>query len=450
MTQDQKRAAELSEQYSDLIHVSWRSRIVPLSVVGFGLLYLVYLFFYFDFANIADKWRAERAQLFALDSYAYKVHVESKWRSPTKLKSSLEGSRWETFKELPDWVSTGSQSNSRLVSFGEHGEAEVFEDRISMRFTNAAHITVYKPENGKFRLESPDALPDWIRVSKSKVDARPDLFTRVQIYKKKIIMHRYFVGWEYFWFDFQSPLRDYSFSEVIDLVMSAERLDPNMSNLALVNKEFWTNALWLHKDVFIAVLQTIFMAVMGTLMAAILGLPLAFLAAYNVTPVAGIRFGLRRLFDALRGIDMLIWSLIFIRAFGMGPFSGLLAIGVTDTGTLGKLMSEAIENTDKKQVEGVQSTGASKVQQHRFGILPQILPLFISQTLYYLESNTRGAVIIGAMGAGGIGLQFLGAMRTGTDWENVAYISIIVLITVMVIDMISSRLRRKLIGRETH
>ena len=108
-------------------------------------------------------------------------------------------------------------------------------------------------------------------------------------------------------------------------------------------------------------------------------------------------------------------------------------------------MSEAIENTDKKQVEGVQSTGANKVQQHRFGILPQILPLFISQTLYYLESNTRGAVIIGAMGAGGIGLQFLGAMQTGTDWENVAYISIIVLVTVILMDVLSARLRRMLI-----
>jgi phosphonate transport system permease protein len=218
-----------------------------------------------------------------------------------------------------------------------------------------------------------------------------------------------------------------------------------MSNLALVGHEIWNNALWLHKDVYKALLQTIFMAVMGTIMAAVLGLPLAFMAAYNVTPFASVRFGLRRLFDALRGIDILIWSLIFIRAFGMGPFSGLLAIGVTDTGTLGKLMSEAIENTDKKQIEGVQSTGADKIQQHRFGILPQILPLFISQTLYYLESNPRGAVIIGAMGAGGIGLQFLGALRTGTDWENVAYISIVVLITVILMDMLSSWLRRALI-----
>ena len=130
----------------------------------------------------------------------------------------------------------------------------------------------------------------------------------------------------------------------------------------------------------------------------------------------------------------------------MGRFSGILAIGVTDTGTLGKLMSESIENIDKKEMEGVKSTGANSLQQNRFGILPQILPIFISQTLYYLESNTRGAVVVGAMGAGGIGLQFLGSLQTGKDWENVAYISLVVLVTVVVIDILSAKARRKLIG----
>ena len=109
-------------------------------------------------------------------------------------------------------------------------------------------------------------------------------------------------------------------------------------------------------------------------------------------------------------------------------------------------MSVAIENADKKQLEGIQSTGASTVQQHRFGILPQIMPVFISQSLYYLESNTRSAVIIGAMGAGGIGLQFLGALQTGNDFENVAYMALLVLFTVIAMDALSARLRRTLIG----
>ncbi len=109
-------------------------------------------------------------------------------------------------------------------------------------------------------------------------------------------------------------------------------------------------------------------------------------------------------------------------------------------------MSEAIENADKKQEEGVQSTGAKRGQRYRFGIVPQIMPVFISQSLYYLESNTRGAVIIGAMGAGGIGLQFLGALQTGNDFENVAYIALLVLLTVVAMDTVSARLRRALIG----
>ena len=109
-------------------------------------------------------------------------------------------------------------------------------------------------------------------------------------------------------------------------------------------------------------------------------------------------------------------------------------------------MSDLIENIDKKEMEGVKSTGANSLQQNRFGILPQILPKFISQTLYYLESNTRGAVVVGAMGAGGIGVQFLGSLQTGKDWENVAYISLVVLVTVVVIDILSAKARRKLIG----
>ncbi|HCJ62420.1 MAG TPA: phosphonate ABC transporter, permease protein PhnE, partial [Alphaproteobacteria bacterium] len=161
-----------------------------------------------------------------------------------------------------------------------------------------------------------------------------------------------------------------------------------------------------------------------------------------------IRFINRRLFDLLRGIDMLIWSLIFLRAFGPGLFTGVFAIGFTDTGSLGKLMSEAIENADRRQVDGMKSTGASKLQQHRFGIIPQILPIFVSQSLYYLESNTRSAVIIGAMGAGGIGLQFLGALQTGNDFENVAYMAFLILALVIIIDNLSGRLRRALIRPE--
>lgn len=288
----------------------------------------------------------------------------------------------------------------------------------------------------------------WIRQTTNKIEIRPSLFERLQVGIRKIEVHRYEVGWAYFWFDFDSPLRDHGFWSGLRLMFSDERVIPEMSNAKLVWTEFRDNTIWAHGTILYAMLETVFMALLGTLIAAAVGLPLAFMAARNIQPVSGIRFALRRLFDVLRGIDTLIWSLIFLRAFGPGLFTGIFAIAFTDTGTLGKLMSEAVENADKNQREGIQSTGAGKIQQQRFGILPQIMPVFISQSLYYLESNTRGAVIIGAMGAGGIGLQFLGALQTGSDFENVAYMALLVLITVVAMDAMSAWLRNKLIGIE--
>lgn len=444
MTASSQRAQQLRAEFAHVIEPGWRRRILPITLALIGLAYFGYLMVYFDVAWVGDRWRSDRAQLFILDTYAYKVHVDTRWRDTSRLKASLEGSRWERYETLPDFVTPLGDTHHR-IDFGEDGHIVIGPDTVKLFFAGVAPMVARYIEGKRPSLSSVGELPDWAMVSKSKLDVRPTTHSRVQITKSKITVHRYFNGWEYFWFDFESPLRDVPILDAIGLAFSDQRVDAAQSNLSLVAGEIWHNKLWLHRDVYIALLQTVFMAVMGTLMAAVLALPLAFIAAYNVTPIGAVRFVLRRLFDTLRGIDMLIWSLIFIRAFGMGPFSGLLAIGVTDTGTLGKLMSEAIENIDKKQVEGVQSTGGNSLQRHRFGILPQILPLFISQTLYYLESNTRGAVVIGAMGAGGIGLQFLGAMRTGTSWENVAYISLIVLITVIGMDMLSARLRRMLI-----
>jgi phosphonate transport system permease protein len=278
-----------------------------------------------------------------------------------------------------------------------------------------------------------------------KFEARPTLGRRVQITRSKIEVHRYFFGWENFWFPFESELNGYSWAGLWSLARSAERLDPEMSNAAYIFDTFWTNPDWQHGHVFVALLETIMMAVLGTATAVLLGLPLAFLAARNFTPSMVLRFGVRRLFDFVRGIDNLIWSLIFIRAFGLGPLTGALAIAVTDTGTLGKLFSEALENVDDRQIEGVRATGANQLQRYRFGVIPQILPVFISQTLYYLESNTRSATVIGALGAGGIGLVLVETMRTSRDWENTLYIIALTVIVVILMDQLSSWLRRRLI-----
>lgn len=418
-------------------------------------LYLALSFIQFDVSSAARRWNSERASLFLLDTYAHKDHVTMRWKRPDKVIVAFEGGYNTRYDPKPSWYrDTGD--GVRTISFANGGRINIFDDHVTLEnwpdpAKGAKQTFVFRRNtDGKPYVEGyqgrPDMLPDWIRATENKVEVRPSLYERLQVYKSKVEVHRYELGWKYFWFDFNSPLRDKSLLQAVGLMISGDRIDPERSNAQLVFREIFDNDQWRHGDVMFAMLETVLMAVLGTLFACLLGVPLAFMAARNITPAWFVRFGLRRLFDVLRGIDMLIWSLIFLRAFGPGLFTGIFAIAFTDTGTFGKLMSEAIENTDNKQREGVRSTGANTIQTHRFGIIPQILPVFISQTLYYLESNTRGAVIIGAMGAGGIGLQFLGALQTGNDFENVAYMSLLVLLMVIAMDTMSAWLRRKLIG----
>lgn len=191
--------------------------------------------------------------------------------------------------------------------------------------------------------------------------------------------------------------------------------------------------------------ETLAMAFMGTLLAAVAALPLGFLGARNVLPVRLFHFGLRRLFDGLRGIDSLIWAIVFVAAVGMGPFAGILALAVPDTGTLAKLFAEAVENVEKRQVEGIEAAGANGIERARFGILPQVLPVMLSHVLYFFEGNTRSATILGVVGAGGIGLQLAERIRLD-DWQEVAFIILLILVTVAVIDFVSGRLRRRIIA----
>ena len=152
------------------------------------------------------------------------------------------------------------------------------------------------------------------------------------------------------------------------------------------------------------------------------------------------------MFDFLRGVDGLIWTIVLSRAFGPGPLTGALAILLTDTGSFGKMFSEALENVDDKQIEGIASTGAAPVQRYRFGVIPQITPVLLSQVLYYLESNTRSATIIGAITGGGIGLLLTQAIITQKDWEEVSYYIVLIILMVIAMDSFSGWLRRKLIA----
>ncbi len=192
--------------------------------------------------------------------------------------------------------------------------------------------------------------------------------------------------------------------------------------------------------------ETLSIAVLGTTLAALVALPISLLAARNVIPSAILRFPVRRLFDTIRGVDQLIWALIWINVVGLGPFAGVLAIAVSDFGALGKLFSEAIEAADRKQVEGIRAAGGSALHEVRFGLIPQVLPVIAGQVLYFIESNTRSATIIGIVGAGGIGLQLAEQIRV-LEWQKVSFLILMILVAVAAIDWISGKLRFAIIGR---
>jgi phosphonate transport system permease protein len=211
----------------------------------------------------------------------------------------------------------------------------------------------------------------------------------------------------------------------------------------------WTGfAGWDHAELWRSMLETIAMAYVGTMLGMLFAVPLGFLGARNVIPGFIFRFLTRRLFDGLRGLDQLIWALVFVRAMGLGPIAGIMAIAVAEIGTLAKLFAEAIENVDRKQVEGIASVGAGFVVRLRYAVLPQVLPLMISQTLYSIESNTREATILGLVGAGGIGLRLSERIQINA-WDQVAYVIVLILLSVAVIDTASRYLRLRLIGAPT-
>jgi phosphonate transport system permease protein len=291
-------------------------------------------------------------------------------------------------------------------------------------------------------------LPAWIEQRREGSTAYVSFgwAGRAEVQSDEVVVWRRFLGWANFVFDTNSPFWSKSFGDVASLIFSGPRIDPDRSNAALAFDNILGNAEWQHGDVWLKLLQTIVMAFVGTVLASAVAFPLAFLAARNITPNRIANQGFKRLFDFLRSVDMLIWALFFTRGFGPGPLAGMSAIFFTDTGTLGKLYSEALENIDDKQREGIRSVGASPAVVQRYGVVPQVLPVFLSQSLYFWESNTRSATIIGAVGAGGIGLKLWEAMRTNQDWENVCYMVLLILLVVFVFDNVSNILRRKLIG----
>lgn len=190
--------------------------------------------------------------------------------------------------------------------------------------------------------------------------------------------------------------------------------------------------------------ETVVMAFLGTLLGAVVALPLAFLGAKNIMPLTWLRLLSRRGFDTLRAVEQIILALIFIRAFGLGPVAGILAIAVSEVGTFAKLFSEAIENTSRKPVDGVKASGGTNMQAIRYAIMPQALPVILSIILYNFESNARSGTILGIVGAGGIGFLLADRMHA-FRWSEAWSIIFLIIATVYMIDSASAWIRRKLI-----
>ena len=190
--------------------------------------------------------------------------------------------------------------------------------------------------------------------------------------------------------------------------------------------------------------ETLQMAVMGTTLGAAAALPLSFLAARNVMPYRPVYQATRTLFDACRGINEIIWALIFVSMVGLGPFPGVLALTVHLTGALGKYFSETIEAADRELVTAIAATGANRFQTVYHGIVPQVRPLFVGYTFYYLEHSFRAATVLGLVGAGGIGVELINSVRLFKNQEVLTTLLVMV-ITVTLIDRVSAFVRMRFI-----
>lgn len=415
--------------------------ILPLLILA----YLAYAAFAFDLPGLAQRARMDNAATLVSDFWLHKTHVTRDNRSGA-LTVTIDGENKAKYPadRLPGWIS--SQGTQTSIDLGA-GHIVTYDDRGARFLVPGYGLVDIRPTGTGLQLTAPQPLPDWINASDTRISVTTDA-GRFTYTRSKVETFKYQPGWALFFFTLDSPFHYMSWPEIAASALWGERIHPDRPNILAMAQDFWTNRMWRHGDVAWAMFETVLMAALGTFGAAIIALPLAFMAARNMMPLGPLRFGLRRIFDLIRGVDGLIWTIILARAFGPGPMTGALAILLTDTGSFGKLFSEAVENIDEKQVEGIRSTGANSLQRARFGVIPQIVPVLISQVLYFLESNTRGATVIGAIVGGGIGLLLTQAIQTQKDWEDVAYYMVLIVLMVMAMDSLSGWLRRKLIKGE--
>jgi phosphonate transport system permease protein len=230
---------------------------------------------------------------------------------------------------------------------------------------------------------------------------------------------------------------------------SPERIWIGLGRLGSVLSFMFPPHVWTSWEEFAPILdglgETLAIAFLGTVLGAVVAFPISFLGAKNVNRFNFFRLGVRRGYDVIRAFETLILALIFIRAFGLGPLAGILAIAVSEIGSFAKLFAEAMENSSERPVDGVKAAGGSRLQQIRFGLMPQVNPVILSILLYNFESNVRSGTILGIVGAGGIGF-LLSDRISAYRWDEAWSIIFLIIAMVYLIDWLSGLVRRRLIG----
>lgn len=209
---------------------------------------------------------------------------------------------------------------------------------------------------------------------------------------------------------------------------AADFFPPDFSNWELYLKEM---------------IITVQIALWGTVLAIVCAIPLGIMSSENIVPW-WVYQPVRRVMDAFRSINEMVFAMLFVVAVGLGPFAGVLALFIGTTGVLAKLFAEAVEAIDPGPVEGVRATGASALQEVIYGVIPQVLPLWISYALYRFESNVRSATVVGMVGAGGIGVILWEAIR-GFQFGQTCALLIVIILVVSLLDILSQRLRKQFI-----
>ncbi|MFN3606659.1 MAG: PhnE/PtxC family ABC transporter permease, partial [Cypionkella sp.] len=325
-----------------------RKRRMAMAIPAVIIAYLVYAAISFDVAGLAARARMDNAVILLSDFMSYKTHVTRDNRSG-EVVIAIEGENKGTYPSgmMPDWVTM--QGDVTTIDLGT-GHIVTY-DAAGARMVVPSYGTIdIREEGGKPVLDAPLPIPDWINVSANKVSVTTDA-GRFNYTRNKVETFKYQAGWELWFFTLDSPFYGKGLGELAYLASFGERIDASRSNLSYMGQQWWDNRMWQHGVVVWAIFETILMAFLGTMSAAIVALPLSFLAARNFMPLGIFRGAVRRVFDFIRGVDGLIWTIILSRAFGPGPMTGAIAIALTDTGSFGKMFSEALENIDDKQRE---------------------------------------------------------------------------------------------------